>query len=151
MNCFNIVVIFMSAIESNLFPEVLQTTYFVHSLVSPFSLLFLQGRDFFIIIISFSNQNRDNTFYKLIWWFLGEHSPVMSWWGLLQWRVLFLNSSDQLAIFFLISCCWKVALLSDVTVCWDDALFCDDVSGCWFWSLLWQRALSDRRVGKFKW
>jgi hypothetical protein len=104
----------------------------------------------FFIIIYFRNQNRDNTFYKLIWWLLGEHSPVMSWWGLLQWRVLFLNSSDQLAIFFLISCCWKVVLLSDVTVCWDDALFFDGVFGCWFLSRLWQRALSDRRAGRIK-
>jgi hypothetical protein len=25
-----------------------------------------------------------------------------------------------------------VVLLSDVSVCWDDVLFFDDVLGCWF-------------------
>jgi hypothetical protein len=100
---------------------------------------------FFFFIFIISNQNSDNIFYKLIWWLLGEHSPVMSWWGLLQRRVLFLNSSNQLAIFFLVSCCWKVVLLTDVRMCWD-LLFFGGVLGCLFWSLLWQRALSNREV-----
>jgi hypothetical protein len=36
-------------------------------------------------------------------------------------------------------------------MCWDDLLFFDGVLGCLFLSLLWQRALSNRRaVSDFK-